>query len=130
MAVIQGTSDQASALRRQIEKDFAAHHYPDLFHGQQEVSKATGLHLARQVKQARAAVALAQARWEAERHARQAYEECSPRPCGRPPAFAARIEAALTDLVQAETELAHAQARQDEARALVRARNPVSPLCR
>ncbi len=120
VTVIQGTSDQATALRSQFEKDFAAHHSPDLFHGQREVSKATGLHLARQVKQARTAVAVAQARWEAERTAQQVYDDRSPRPCGRPPAFAIRIEAALTELVQAEAELTQAQARQDEARALVR----------
>ena len=54
--VIQGTSDEAKALRRHVETDLEAHHSPDLFHGQQEVSKATSLHLARQVKQAAATV--------------------------------------------------------------------------
>jgi DhnA family fructose-bisphosphate aldolase class Ia len=44
VTVIQGTSDEATALRRQIETDFAAHHSPDLFHAQQEVSKGTSLH--------------------------------------------------------------------------------------
>ena len=118
--VIQGTSDEATALRRHVEVDLDAHHSPDLFHGQHEVSKATGLHLARQVRQAAATAASAQARWEGERAAQQAYEAQSPRPCGRPPAFAARIRAALTDLVQAETEHTLAQARQTEARELVR----------
>ncbi len=118
--VIQGTSDEASALRRHVEVDLEAHHSPDLFHGQHEVSKATSLHLARQVRQAAARVAAAQTRWEAERAAQRAYEDQSPRLCGRPPAFAARIQAALTDLVQAETEQTQAQARQAEARELVR----------
>ncbi len=118
--VIQSTSDEATALRRHVEADLDAHHSPDLFHGQHEVSKATGLHLARQVRQAAATVAAAQARWEGERAAQQAYEDRSPRPCGRPPEFAARIHAALTDLVQAETEHTLAQARQAEARELVR----------
>lgn len=120
VAVVQGASDEATALRRHVEQDYAAHHSPDLFHGQQEVSKATALHLARQVRQASATVAAAQARWEAERTAQHAYEERSPRPCGRPPAFAARIQDALSELAQADTELAQAQARQDEARALMR----------
>ncbi len=119
--VIQGTSDEATALRRHVEADLGAHHSPDLFHGQHEVSKATGLHLARQVRQAAASVAAAQTRWEGERAAAQAYEDLSPRPCGRPPAFAARIHAALSDLVQAQTEHTQAQARQTEARELVRA---------
>lgn len=121
VAVIQGTSDEATALRRHVEVDLQAHHSPDLFHGQHEVSKGTSLHLARQVKQAAATVATAQARWEVERATQQAYDAQSPRPCGRPPAFAARIQAALTDVVQAETEHTQAQARQVEAQELVRA---------
>ncbi|MER2543532.1 MAG: hypothetical protein ABTS16_08800, partial [Candidatus Accumulibacter phosphatis] len=52
VAVIQGTSDEATALHRQVEMDLDAHHSPDLFHGQHEVSKATSLHLARQIRQA------------------------------------------------------------------------------
>ena len=67
--VIQGTSDEATALRRHVEVDLGAHHSPDLFHGQHEVSKATSLHLARQVRQAAATVAAAQTRWEGERAA-------------------------------------------------------------
>jgi hypothetical protein len=120
VAVIQGTSDEAGALRRHVEVDLKAHHSPDLFHCQHAISKGTSLHLARQVRQAAATVAAAQARWEAARAAAQAYEDQSPRPRGRPPAFAARIDAALTELVQAETEHTQAQARQTEARELVR----------
>ena len=57
VTVIQGTSDEATALRRHVAKDLGAQHASDLFHGQHEVSKGTSLHLARQVKQATAAVA-------------------------------------------------------------------------
>jgi hypothetical protein len=120
VAVIQGASDEATALRRHVEVDLQAHHSPDLFHGQHEVSKGTSLHLARHVKQAAATVAAAQTRWEEERAAQQAYEAQSPRPWGRPPAFAARIQAALVEVVQAQTEHTQAQAHQAEARALVR----------
>ncbi len=119
--VIQGTSDEAKALRRHVETDFEAHHSPDLFHGQHEVSKATSLHLARQVTQAGKHVAIAQAHWEGERAAEQAYREQSQPPRGRPPAFEHRIQGALTDLVRAEAEQTRAQASQDEARGLIRA---------
>jgi hypothetical protein len=118
--VIQGTSDEAKALRRHHETDYQAHHSPDLFHAQREVSKAMSLHLARQVKQAARWMSAAQAQWDAERAAQQAYEAQSPRPCGRPPAFATRIQDALSDLVQAETAHTQALARQAEARELVR----------
>ena len=120
ITVIQGTSDEAKALRRHIEKDRGAQHVSDLFHGQQEVSKGTSLHLARQVEQASAAVATAQAHLDAQRAAERAFEAQSPRPRGRPPAFAARTQAAVGDLVQAQTEQTQALERQSEARASVR----------
>ena len=100
--------------------ELGAHHSPDLFPGQHEVSKATRLHLARQVRQAAATGVAAEQAWAAERVAQQAYEEPSPRPCGRPPAFAARIHAAVSDGLQAEIAHTQAQARQCEAREGVR----------
>lgn len=110
--VIQSTADEAKALRRHAETDLGAHHSPDLFHGQHEVSKATALALARAVRQAEARVVAAQAQWETERAAQPLFE----RP---PPAFAARLQAALSARVAAEAELARAQARQREARELI-----------
>jgi hypothetical protein len=49
LTIVQGTADEATALRRHIESDYAAHHSPDLFHLQREVAKATGLALTRAV---------------------------------------------------------------------------------
>ena len=118
--VIQGTSDEAGALRHLIEKDLGAAHASDLFHGQHEVAKGTGLALARQVRQADTAVAQAQAQLEAERAARQAYETEHRHRRGRPPDFAARVDAALRTLVAAEAEQTEALARQTEARELIR----------
>ncbi|MFO7639988.1 MAG: DUF6399 domain-containing protein [Candidatus Competibacteraceae bacterium] len=114
------TADEAKALRHHAEVDLAAHHSPDLFHGQQEVSKATGLALARDVRHAEAGVAAAQAQWEVERAAPQAFEARRPRPLRRPPACAARIDAAPSGLAQADVDLAQAQARQREAGELIR----------
>jgi hypothetical protein len=82
--VIQGTSDEAKALHRHIEKDCKAHHSPDLFHCQHEVSKATSLSLARQVKQAEAQVASAEAQCQAERAGEAAYRHQRHRRPGRP----------------------------------------------
>ena len=118
--VIQSTADEAKALRRHAETDFGAHHSPDLFHGQHEVSKATALALARDVRHAKARVVAAQAQWEAERVARQVFDARVPRPLGRPPAFETRLQAALSVRVAAEAELARTQARQREARELIR----------
>lgn len=120
VAVIQSTADEATALRRHAETDLGAHHSPDLFHGQREVSKATALALARDVRQAETRVVAAQAQWEAERAAPQVFAARLPRPRGRPPAFATRIQAALSALVAAKAERDRAQARQREARELIR----------
>jgi hypothetical protein len=120
VTVVQGTRDEAKALRRHIEKDRGAQPVSDLFHGQQEVSKGTGLHLARQVQEASAAVAAAEAHLDAQRQAERAYDAHSPRPRGRPPANGARTQAAVSDLVQAQTQQTQALERQSEARASIR----------
>ena len=120
VTVIQGTSDEAKALRHHQEQDLGAQHAADLFHGQHDVSKATSLHVARQVRQASAAVAAAQTSVDAGRAAEQAYHAQVPHPCGRPPAFATRIEAAFTALVAAEAEQTQALARQTQAREQIR----------
>ena len=120
VTVIQGTSDEATALRRHVAKDLGAQHATDLFHGQHEVSKGTSLHLARQVKQATAAVAVAQQAVDAAQDARRAYETQRPRPRGRPPTFTARLDAARTDLIRAERAQAEAHARQAQAREQIR----------
>ena len=120
VTVIQGTSDEATALRHHVQKDLGAQHASDLFHGQHEVSKATSLHLARQVRQATAAVAAAQTAVDAAGAARRAYEAQIPRPRGRPPAFTARLDAAMTTLIRAEGAQTQAQARQAQAREQIR----------
>jgi hypothetical protein len=118
--VIQSTADEAKALRRHAETDLGAHHSPDLFHGQHEVSKATSLALARDLRRAEAGVAAAHLQWEVERAAQQAFEARVPRPLGRPPAFETRIGAALSALLAVEAERDRARERQSEARALIR----------
>ncbi len=47
ITIVQGTADEATALRRHIEGDYSAHYSPDLFQLQHEVAKATGLARAR-----------------------------------------------------------------------------------
>ena len=102
---------------RPIEHDGQAHHSPDLFPLQHEVSKATSLALARAVRQAEAQERAAEAHWHGERGAEQAYGQ-RPHGPGRPPAFAQRMQAAGRALAQATLEREQAQARQQEAREL------------
>ena len=120
VTLVQGTSDAATALRRHIERDHQAHHSPDLFHLQHEVAKATGLSLARAVREADAELAAAEAQLQAERAAEQRYHQQRHGP-GRPPAFAQRIQDALQRWARASFQRDQAQARQQEARTLIRA---------
>ena len=118
--VIQGTSDEGKGLVSHVQSALGAHHSPDLFHVQHEVVKATGLPLARQVKQAEAAVAQARGQWQAAREAQAAFER-QPQPArGRPPAFEARTQATLVALGQAERDQQQALQQQTDARECVR----------
>ena len=66
----------------------------------------------------------AQACWAVERAAQQAYEDPSPHPCGRPSAFAARIHAAVSDVVQTERSFSAQQLRRGGPQ---RSTGPASP---
>lgn len=114
--IIQGTSDEARGLLRHVEKDLGAPHSPDLFHVQHEISQATGLNLARQLREAETAVANAQAELDKQRQAQQAYQNQSLHPPGRLPRFKQRITDALGELVAAERQHEQAQAQVAEAR--------------
>jgi hypothetical protein len=116
LKVVQGVSDEAKGLLG-MQKGWGAHHSPDLFHVQYEVSKGTSLALARQTEQAEAAVAEAEQELADVRADQAAYEAAPPR--GRPPAFAQRIAYAEEALGDAQQEQAAAEARQKEARAAV-----------
>ncbi len=120
ITLVQGASDEATALRRHIERDHQAHHSPDLFPLRHEVAKATGLARARARREADAEVAAAEAQLQAERAAEQAYHPQRHGP-GRPPAFAQRLQEALRRRARASFARDRAQARQDEAQTLIRA---------
>jgi hypothetical protein len=110
VTVVQGTSDEAKGLLAHVQRDLGAHHSPDLFHLQHEVAKGTGLALARAVKQTEAHEAAAEVAWQEARAAEQVYHRQRHGP-GRPPAFAQRIDEALSALVQAQVVREQAQSR-------------------
>jgi hypothetical protein len=110
--VIQGTSDEAKGLIRHVREAFGAQHSPDRFHVQRELSKATGLTLARQVEQAQTALDQAQAQRQAAREAQ-----------------AARTQEALTAWVQAQQDHEQAPQRQTEAQEVIREVSALYPPC-
>jgi hypothetical protein len=96
--VIQSTSDEAPGLLAYVEHHLGAHHSPDLFHVQHELSKAVSAPMA--VKQRAAAKAVAQAEETLKRgheylaNANSAPEKRGP---GRPPKAAACLEQVAQD---------------------------------
>jgi len=52
--IIQSTSDEAKALIKYVEQELGVHHSPDLFHVQQELTRATTAPLQSKLKQAEA----------------------------------------------------------------------------
>jgi len=118
VTLVQGTSDEAKGLVAHVERDQGAHHATDLFHLQHEVSQAMSLALKRAEQQAETEEAKAKARWQADCAAEQAYHRHRHGP-GRPPAFATRIDAALSAYVQASLAREQAQAQRAEAKALI-----------
>ena len=117
--VVQVTSDQAKGLIACAEEGLGAHHTPDLFHVQRELSKATALPLERQRATASTAQEQAAARLAVTQQRQQDYL-AGPRPPGRPPAFAADLRLATAVLQQTTTQLQTCQQRQDQAREAIR----------
>jgi hypothetical protein len=91
--VIQSTSDEAPGLLAYVEHHLGAHHSPDLFHVQHELSKAVSAPMAMQQRAAHKAVAKAEETltWVHE-HLNRANDELVPRGPGRPPKRAASLE--------------------------------------
>ncbi len=117
--VIQSTSDEGSALLRQA-RESGAHHSPDLFHPQQDISRATSLPLRRQEETARQEVSEATLHLESLVDEAEAYQ-AQPRGPGRPPDYNQRIESADEELMAAEAALAQAKAHREEVREAARA---------
>ena len=117
--VVQSTSDEGKGLLAHVRTGLGAHHSPDLFHGQQELSRATSVGLAGQVRQAEQTVEEAQA--AVERVAEQAHAWAdSPHGPGRPPNFEQRAVEAEATLHVAAQELDAARSRQERAHQAIR----------
>lgn len=103
--VMQSTSDEAPGLLAYVEHHLGAHHSPDLFHGQHELSKAVSAPLA--VKQRAAHKAVAQAEERLNRvHEHLDTDDGTPakRGPGRPPKAAASLEQVAQDVEVARQE--------------------------
>jgi len=117
--VIQSTSDEGKGLLAHVRAGLGAHHSPDVFHVQQELSRATSVALAGQVRQAEQATTEAAAQTQAQRAEAEAWPHIEHGP-GRPPNFEARIAQAKATEDQAKQALDVARQRQERAYRAVR----------
>ena len=117
--VIQSTSDEAKGLVAHVRAGLGAHHSPDLFHGQQELSRATSVALAGQVRSAEQRVEGAQASVAHATEQARAWAERTHGP-GRPPNFEQRTAEAQATAQRAQEDLETARARQERARQAIR----------
>jgi hypothetical protein len=117
--VIQSTSDEGKGLLGHVRTGLGAHHSPDIFHVQQELSRATSVGLAAQVRHAQEAATKAATQTEEQRVQAQAWAKTEHGP-GRPPDFEARIAEAHATQVQTEQALESARARQERAHRSIR----------
>jgi hypothetical protein len=99
--VIQSTSDEAPGLLAYVAQHLGAHHSPDLFHVQHELSKAVAAPLA--VKQRAAAQAVVQAE-ETLKQGHAYLANGNSTPPGRPPKAAACLEQVAQEVATARQE--------------------------
>jgi hypothetical protein len=114
--VIQVTSDEARALINVTEQHLGAHHSPDLFHVQQEVSKASAAPLRSKAKKALAAADKTALVLETLKNQQSAYEGQERKPVGRPIDYARRQTEAEVVHATAIQEVEQAQCRQETVR--------------
>ena len=103
--VIQSTSDEAPGLLAYVEHHLGAHHSPDLFHVQHELSKAVSAPMAAKQRAAAKVVAKAEERLtRVHEHLDDTNDTPEKRSPGRPPKGAASLEQVEQDMEAARHE--------------------------
>ena len=110
VSVFQSTGDEAKALLKHAREALGAHHSPDLFHPQQDISRATSLQLKRQIKTAADGLAKAQQSHDDLVEEAAAYEARGEN-AGHPRDYASRVEQAEKAVEEAESVHTKAKAR-------------------
>jgi uncharacterized protein DUF6399 len=101
--VIQSTSDEAPGLLAYVEQHLGAHHSPDIFHVQHELSKAVAAPMAAKQRAAEKAVATAEEVLQ-QAQAQSVHTQPERRGPGRPPKVAPSLEQAMQTVEAARHE--------------------------
>jgi hypothetical protein len=112
--VVQSTSDEGRAICGHVATGLGAHHSPDVFHVQQEVSTATSGSLASKVRQAEKEVVAAEKEVAKRAAAQEKFDRQKRRP-GRRPNFEKRIAAARQGAQAARAHLRQRRQQQERA---------------
>ncbi len=120
--VSQSTSDEGKGVVAYAEKLLGVHHSPDLFHVQQELSRAVAPAAAAKLRAGERAVDEAEKDLVAIRlEAKRYLDELASRGPGRPPGWERRIRDAEATLAAARAEVTRLAEVRDELRGAVRA---------
>lgn len=111
VTIVQSASDEAKGITHHVKKGLGAHHAPDIFHVQQEVTKGTSAVLSSKKKKAEAAAEKASEEVKNCIEAKENYASSKPCP-GRPPQFDKRIETAAKKQEEAIIALEEAESHQ------------------
>ena len=115
--IVQSTSDEGKGLVAYAANLLGAHHSPDLFHVQQELSRGMISPLAAKIRAAERSYASAQEELKATELAAEKYQQnVSSRGVGRPPDWTARINAAALEVAEAEVDIKRLQDVQKQVR--------------
>ena len=120
--VIQSTSDEAPGLLAYVEHDLEAHHSPDVFHVQHELSKAVCAPMAAKERAAHKAVTEAREQLEhIQTHLHSTDDEPEKRGPGRPPKAPVSLEQAEQALEAASREHARLAQQREQVANRIRA---------
>jgi len=120
--VIQATSDEAPGLLAYVAHHLGAHHSPDLFHVQHELSKAVSAPMAtKQRAAAKVAAKAEETRKRVHEHLLNANEEPQQRGSGRPPKGAASLAQVEQEVDAARQEHQRLTAQREQVTQNIRA---------
>lgn len=130
--VLQSTSDEGKGLISHAAKGLNAHHSPDLFHVQYEITKGTSVALAGAIRNAETNHEKCVKATRDALETREKYEALEKRPVGRRPDFEGRIAVARRKEQSAEAVLEKAESNRknvtEARRDISRVYHPYDPL--
>jgi len=113
--IVLSTSDEGRGIISHVQNGLGVHHAPDVFHVQQEVSRATSGSLAGKIRKVEKEVERAEKKVRQQEMAKEKYYAKKRRP-GRPPNLDRRIKNAKQERKQALESLTMRQEQQERVR--------------